>query len=157
GVEQALSKHDRALAIELSERMQKNAPDHRLTINGRWAIASYDGNQLVQLECVEALLALYPQDGRLRLAKLGCLREMTRRENRMKILESWCTESSIDPVFWQEYAQELRVDARQHQAAASWIAWALRVRPTDPILISAWADLLWAQGQFAKATRLYRF
>ena len=35
--------------------------------------------------------------------------------------------------------------------------WALRYRPNDPALLGAWADLLWDQREFAKATRYYRF
>src|SRR5438093_445904 len=82
------------------------------------------------------------------LCKLGCLRELARRNERLQLLETLCTSPKTDPVFWQYYGQELKADARQHRAAATWVRWALRYRPNDPALLGAWADLLWDQREF---------
>ncbi|PYJ06930.1 MAG: hypothetical protein DME25_05185, partial [Verrucomicrobia bacterium] len=156
-VQQALEEHRRADALAACLQMQSTAPEHRLTLSGGRAIASYDSNTPALLECLEQLLKQFPHDGNLNLCKLGCLRELARRAERLQMLEKLSTTPGTDPIFWQLYAQELRADARQQRAAASWVRWALRYRPTDPALISAWADLLWDQREFAKAVRYYRF
>jgi tetratricopeptide (TPR) repeat protein len=108
------------------------------------------------LESLEQLLKLFPEDGSLNLCRLGCLRELARREERLRILEQLCVKPGTDPVFWQQYAQELRADSREYRAAVSWIKWGLRYRPTDPAMVSVWADLLWDRRDFAKALPYYR-
>ena len=155
-VERALALHHRAEAVETSSAMQATAPDHRLTLTALRAIASYDGNVPALLQSVELLLKQFPKDGNLSLTKLGCLRELARRQERLDLLEQLCTTPGVDPVFWQQYGQELRQDAREHRAAASWVRWALRYRTIDPVLVSAWADLLWDKRDFETATRYYR-
>jgi tetratricopeptide (TPR) repeat protein len=156
GVERALAQHRRADALEVCQQMQAGAPGHRLTLAAQRALAAYDGNRPALLQCIEELLKLYPDDGHLTLVKLGCLRELARREERLQLLSGLCARPGIDPIFWQQYSQELRSDARQHAAAKSWVRWALRFRPNDPALISSWADLLWDQREFDRATRYYR-
>jgi len=136
--------------------MRASAPEHRLTLSAQRAIASYDGNTPALLQCIESLLKQFPNDPNLNLTKLGCLRELAHRKERLELLEQLSTTPGVDPVFWQLYAQELRPDAREHRAASSWVRWALRYRPLDPTLISSWADLLWDQRQFENATRYYR-
>jgi tetratricopeptide (TPR) repeat protein len=155
-VERALALHHRAEAVEAANAMQVTAPDHRLTLTALRAIASYDGNVPALLQSVELLLKQFPNDGNLSLTKLGCLRELARRQERLDLLEHLCLTPGVDPVFWQQYGQELRQDAREHRAAASWVRWALRYRPIDPVLVSAWADLLWDKREFETATRYYR-
>jgi cellulose synthase operon protein C len=156
-VQRALAQHQRSEALTVCRQMQAEAPAHRLTLTARRAMAGYDTNTPAMLECLEELLKQFPEDGNLNLCKLGCLRELARREERLRLLEAQCAKRGVDPIFWQQYAQELRADARQHAAAASWVHWALRYRPTDPALVSARADLLWDQREFAKATRYYYF
>lgn len=98
----------------------------------------------------------FPDDDNLNLGKLGCLCELARRDERLALLERLVEKRGIDPIFWQQYAQELRADARQQAAALIWVRRALRHRPTDPDLVSAWADLLWDRRELATATRHYR-
>src|SRR5439155_3323382 len=43
-IQQALAEHRRSGAMELSRQMQEAAPEHRLTLTARRAIASYDSN-----------------------------------------------------------------------------------------------------------------
>ncbi len=155
-VERALAEHHRPEALTLCLQMQAGSPEHRLTLTARRAIAAYDANTPVMLECLELLLKHFPDDGNLNLCKLGCLRELARRGERLVVLEKLSTSRGTDPVFWQHYAAELRADAREHRAAASWIRWALRYRPADPALLAAWADLLWDQRELTKANHFYR-
>ncbi len=80
-IQQALARHRRTDALEVCRQMQAAAPDHRLTLTARRAIATYDTNTPALLESLEALLKHYPEDGNLLLSKLGCLRELARRED----------------------------------------------------------------------------
>ncbi len=155
-IETALAQHRRADALTLCQEMQTAAPNHRLALAARHSIAAYDGNTPALLDCFEQLLKQFPEDARLNLGKLGCLRELAHREERLRLLESLASKRNADPIFWLQYAQELRSDARQQAAAASWVRWALRYRPTDPTLLSAWADSLWDRLEFDQATRYYR-
>jgi tetratricopeptide (TPR) repeat protein len=155
-VERALASHRRAEAAETSHQMEATAPGHRLTLTALRAIASYDGNTPALLQCLDRLLQQFPNDGNLSLNKLTCLQELARRQERLQLLEQLSVKPGIDPIFWQQYGQELRADAREQRAAAGWIGWALRYRPTDPSLISARADLLWDMREFERATRYYR-
>jgi tetratricopeptide (TPR) repeat protein len=154
-VQHALEENRRSEALETCQRMQAEAGEHRLTLSAQRAIAIYDSNIPANLECLESLLKQFPEDGNLNLCKLGCLRELARRDARLVLLESRSRTTGCDPIFWQQYAQELRADAREHPTASMWIRWALRYRPTDPALVGAWADLLWDKGDFARATRHY--
>jgi tetratricopeptide (TPR) repeat protein len=155
-LERALALHRRKEAAQAWQGMQASAPEHRLTLTAMRAIAGYDGNTPMLLQCLETLLKQFPDDGNLNLTKVGCLKDLSRRKERLELLERLCTAPGVDPIFWQQYSQELRVDAREHRAASSWVRWALRFRPTDPALIGTWADLLWDKREFERATRYYR-
>ena len=155
-VERSLALHRRTEAMEVWRGMEAGAPEHRLTLTGMRAIAGYDGNMPVLLQCLERLLKQFPNDGNLNLVKVRCLRELARRKERLELLEQLCARPGVDPIFWQQYCQELRLDAREHRAATSWVRWAMRFRPTDPALVSTWADLLWERREFERATRYYR-
>ena len=117
-VQRGLAQHQRGDALTVCQQMQAEAPAHRLTLTARRAMAGYDTNTPALLECLEELLKQFPEDGNLNLSKLGCLRELARREERLQLLERHCAKRGVDPIFWQQYAQELRADARQ-QAAVS--------------------------------------
>ncbi len=156
-VQRALSEHQRDTAHAVLEQMQAAAPDHRLTLTARRALAGYDANTPALLESVEALLKAFPHDGNLQLAKLGCLRELARREERLALLETICAQPGVDSVFYQQYAQELGADAREHRAAGYWLRRAIRCRPVDAGNLMGLADLWWTQRDFEPATELYRY
>lgn len=155
-LQRALAQHQRDEALAACREMQAHAPEHRLTLTARRSIASYDTNTPALLECIELLLKQFPDDGNLILTKLSCLRDLARRKERLAILETICAKPGSDPVFWQQYAQELRVDGRQRRAAQSWACWALRYRPADAGCLSLSADILWDNHEFAKANSRYR-
>ena len=155
-VQHALAEHRRSDAAQTCLAMQSAAPEHRLTLTARRAIAAYDGNTPAHLEALNQLLEQFPEDGNLNLCKLSSLRELARRDERLRLLENRCTTRAVEPVFWQLYAQELRADGRQRGAAATWVRWSLRYRPVDPTAISAWADILWDEREFSRATVYYR-
>src|SRR5204862_425546 len=101
------------------------------------------------------------------LARLAYLRDLTRREERLQLLESLSrrprkTEESRErsqgnPLFWQQYAQELSRDARQHERAIALLNRALRAHPTDAGSLYILANILWARREFQPALELYRF
>ena len=155
-VNRALQQHRRDDALKFCLQMQDENPKHRLTLTARRSMASYDANTPALLECLEELLKLYPENGNLSLVKFNCLRELAGREDRLNYVGQLSSKRGCDPVFWQCYAQELRADARQHRAAASWVRWSLRYRPNDPGLVCSWADLLWDRRDFESATSYYR-
>jgi cellulose synthase operon protein C len=155
-VQRALAEHRRTDAAAKYEAMQQACPGHRLTLAARRALAAYDDNTPALLECLDELLKQFPKDGNLNLTKLGCLRDLAHREARLKMLAEMCAGPEADPVFWLHYGQELRADAREQKRAAAWMRQALRARPTDPDMVSAWADLLWDRRSFEQATKYYR-
>lgn len=152
----ALAEHRREEAQSILSDLDEKSPGHRLTLNARRSIAAYDGNTPALLESLEKLLERHPKDGNLNLCRLDCLRELARRDSRLEMLSTICQQPGTDPVFFRQYAQELRSDARDHKAAMSWIRWALRYRPTDPMIVATLADVLWDQRRFPEAIRYYR-
>jgi tetratricopeptide (TPR) repeat protein len=151
----ALHGHDRTAAERALNDLAAHAPDHRLTLTGRRALASYDANTPAILAAIEGLLAQYPEDANLRLTKLSCLRELGRRDERLGYLRQLAEPRACEPVFWQALADELRADARQHVEARRWVERALRFR-LDGYCLSTLADLLWSGQQFDEALAMYR-
>jgi tetratricopeptide (TPR) repeat protein len=155
-VQRHLADHARDAAQAVLAQMQAAAPAHRLTLTARRALAAYDANTPALAACLDELLTQFPTDGNLLLTKLGCLRELARRDERLALLERICADPKADPVFWQQLGQELSLDAREQQAAAHWLRRALRYRPLDGMTLATLADCLWAQRNFEEATELYR-
>ncbi|MBV9123631.1 MAG: C39 family peptidase, partial [Planctomycetes bacterium] len=156
-LQRALEEHDRAQAQETYAAMGAAAPEHRLTFQGRRALAAYDANTGEMLAAVEQLLQQFPDDNNLQLTKVSCLRQLARREERLALLKSLCEKPGSDPIFWQQYARELSSDAREHETALRLIRRALRYRPTDAGNLYGLANILWEQRQFDQALELYRF
>jgi cellulose synthase operon protein C len=156
-LQRALQEYDRATAADAYQRLRAEAPGQRLTLHARRILATYDADRTEQLACDEELLELFPNDGLLQLRRLTCLRDLARRDERLELLRSMCACKESDPVFWRLYAEELAVDAREHEPAARWLRRAVRFRPLDAGNFWALAGILWAQRRFAEALELYRF
>ncbi|TXT49746.1 MAG: TPR domain-containing protein [Limisphaerales bacterium] len=151
----ALSRHDRPAALAAVERLEAAAPGHRLALQARRAVAHYDANAIEILAQVEKLLALLPKDVNLQLTRLSCLRELGRREERLKILSTLGTGKEADPLYWQEHASELVEDAREHTTALRLLRRARRFRWTDAGALNTEANLLWGQARYPEAVELY--
>lgn len=156
-VQSALERHQRSAAETVFRRMCERAPDHWLTLTADRAIQSYDTNLPALLKCLEQLLNQFPEDGNLLLAKLSCLRELGRREDRMDFLKNICLRPEVDAVFHQQLAEELMLDFRQNRAAALAIRRSLRLQPFNSFSLSTLANQLWNQRQFEDALDAYRF
>lgn len=156
-LQQALERHDRAEAAKACEVLAGKAPGHRLALHARRTLAAYDADRLTQLACVEELLGLFPDDANLLLEKLGYLRELGRREERLELLRRLCAKDDSPPLFWQQYARELSADAREHGVAVRLLRRAIRAIGRDAECYHGLAGILWNRRQLEEAMELYRF
>ena len=156
-IQRALFEHRRDEAFNVWQQMNAEAADHRLTLNVRLAIAWYDDDQIQVLACVEKLLEQFPEDANLKMQKILCLRTLARRSERLEYLKTICDDEKSDPLFWQQLAQELSEDARQHKEALRLLHKTLRSRPLDASSFYQLANIRWSQRQFDEALPLYRF
>ena len=152
----ALEGHQRDRAVEIRERMAAIAPDHRLTLTALRALAAYDANPHQDRAAIEALLGRYPDDQALQLARLGSLRQVGSREERLAWLEQVAGRPGADPVLSVEYAVELSADERMLEAADWIVRRALRRRPDDAYALFQLGVLRWRSGRHAEAAELYR-
>ncbi|HZU99201.1 MAG TPA: C39 family peptidase, partial [Planctomycetota bacterium] len=156
-VERALAAHDRVAAVTAAEDLAKASSGHRLAHFARRAIAAYDADPEGMLAATEKLLELYPKDQVLELVRLGCLRDLARKAERIRALEQLVADPATHPIFWEILAGELLPDARSRDRVR-WLARrALRRNPTDPRALGTMADLLWDERRTDEALELYRF
>src|SRR5205085_9601868 len=127
------------------------AADHCLTLLARRSLAAYDGNPTDGLAAVEALLVLYPDDPNLLLSKLGYLRGLGRRDERLALLRQINDKRGTDPVFWSQLAEELKDDAREHAAATRLLRKSLRCGRLEAATYWLLAGILWDERRFADA------
>lgn len=153
----ALVEHRREDAQAICEQLIAEANGHRLGHEARHRLAGYDANPAARLTAVEKLLEFAPEDPCLQLDRLACLRDLVRRDERMSIYGQLCEKRDVHPVFLQQYAQELRADARRHGEAVSLLLRAIRRAPCDAGNYCGLANVFWDQRRFAEAFELYRF
>jgi tetratricopeptide (TPR) repeat protein len=153
----AIHGHDRTRAAIAYDTLCTQAPDHRLAHQAQRVLAIYDADVTEQLGALVKLLDAFPEDVNYRLAQLGCLRELARRQERLDLLADLCAKAGIGAFFCQQYAQELMADAREHATVLKLVQRVLRARPIDAAGFSLLAELTWAQGRFEDALELHRF
>lgn len=156
-LQRAMEAHQRGRAAEALAALEAAAPGHRLTLQARLLLARYDADHAKFLAAVEGLLGLFPQDGVFEMAKVACLGQLVRRDERLALLRAVCDRKDADPVFWRALAQELSADARAHGTAMRLLRRALRHRPADAPNFALLANILWDQRRFEEAMELYRF
>lgn len=156
-IQRALFEHRREDAFNVWQQMNSENADHRLTLNSRLILAWYDDDQIQVLACVEKLLEQFPEDANLKMQKILCLRTLARRSERLEYLKAICDDEKSDPLFWQQLAQELSEDAREHKEALRLLHRTLRLRPLDASSFHQLANIRWSQRQFDEAMPLYRF
>lgn len=151
-----LDEFDRPRAAAALAALEQTAPEHRLTIHARGAIASYDGDPTGMLEAVRTMLRQFPDDLNLQLAELHYLRELGRRDERLSRLEEWSASPQADPLVWRRLAEELIGNAREHDRIVALVKQVLARRPLDGIALALWADVHWDQLRRDLALDLYR-
>ncbi|HTN74105.1 MAG TPA: C39 family peptidase [Pirellulaceae bacterium] len=152
----ALIEHRRQPAQEIYQQLIARAPEHRLTFEARRRLGIYDSNPTEQLAAAEQLLADAPDDQSLQLERLALLRYQVSREERLQIYRELCAKKDCHPIFWQQYAQELRADARQHDDAIWLLRRAIRRWPTEAVNYYILGNIYWDERRFAAAQELYR-
>ena len=105
---------------------------------------------------MESLLQLNPEDQALQLERLTCLRDLARRDERLATYQELCAKKETHPVFCQQYAQELRDDARRHADAIWLLRRAIRRWPVHAANYYILANLYSDQRRFDEALELYR-
>ena len=156
-MQEALLAHDRARARAELEALDAQAPGHWLTWKARWSLAFYDGDRTQMLAATEGWLKLFPHDPALKLRQLSHLAELSRRQERLKLLEEACAGAEADISFSLLYAQELRSDARLHEKSLSLLRRILRYRPEDARACATLAHVYWDRLRREEALELYRF
>ncbi|HID75782.1 MAG TPA: tetratricopeptide repeat protein [Planctomycetaceae bacterium] len=157
GLDHALTGHRRQEAQAIYEAMCASPGDHRLVHKARRRLALYDENTMEQLAAVKQLLQWAPDDPTLQLARLACLRDLARREDRLAAYKKLSEVKQPHPVVWQQYAQELRCDARRHDDAIWLLRRAIRRWPSEAANYYILANIYWDQRRFDDAVPLYRF
>ncbi|NLE39969.1 MAG: hypothetical protein GX621_18280, partial [Pirellulaceae bacterium] len=153
----ALIAHQRETAAMIHSRMRATADRQRLTFMARLHLAQYDDNRVEQLAAVEQLLELSPADPCLELRRLIIMRDFACRDERIAVYARLCGKRDVATIFLQQYAQELRADARWHGKAIALLTRAIRRSPYDAGNYRILADVLWDQRRFEEAFELYRF
>lgn len=156
-LDEALIAHRRDEAQGICDRLQAEWSDHALAHHARRRLAIYDSNPTEHLAAVERLLEINPEDQTLQLERLSCLRDFARREERLETYRSICEKKETHPIFWQQYAQELRMDARRHEDAIWLLRRAIRRWPTEGTNYYILANIYWDQRRFDESLELYRF
>ncbi|HSI86122.1 MAG TPA: tetratricopeptide repeat protein [Candidatus Methylacidiphilales bacterium] len=153
----AQDKYDRATAAAQLEKLIALDKDHFLTLSARRDMGRYDANPLEELDALEGLLKIAPEDGRLLLIKLRILGRLDRTSEQLELLRTQCATKTPNPVFLLELADQLSSDARQSPEALRLIRRALRMQSSDSQNLRCYAGLLWRNGRYSEALPLYRF
>ena len=155
--EAALTRWDRDRAAAELSALEAQAPGHVLTWMTRMALAGFDGDQVERHRAIDALLALFPKDGRILRWKLGCLREAGRREERIELLRGALEAGVEGYAFRRELASELMQDARTLPLARRLLWLAHRNAPRDTRTLRLLADLETRDGDDERSLDVRRF
>lgn len=155
-IHEAMERSDRAQASRAFAELEAAAPGHRLVLYARYVLARYDANNAEQLAALDALLERYPDDVTFLLLRITVLRDLDRRDDRLKLLRRLSQQSGSDPIFMQQFAQELLPDTREHETAERLLRRVIRQRPLTPAAYFFLANLLWDQQRQEEGLELYR-
>lgn len=153
----ALARHDRDAALAEATTLSARASGHRLAINAQRMLAYYDADEPRGLEQTEALLALYPTDSNLQLAKAVTLWNLGEHTQQFEWLESLARSAGPDAHVLTRYAERLSEDGRRVPAAHREMERAFRRAPADAALWLQKGMLVWADGTPRDALPYYRF
>ena len=144
-----LDKHDRDKATKYVDRLVKMNPDHRMTLMGKSVIARYDSDLTATLETTEKLLAKYPKDANLQLARIACLSELGKAKDRIEMLRELNAAPECHPMFWTQLASELLYDAREKESVDYLIRRSLKYQGATPAPYSLIGAMMTKQENIA--------
>lgn len=155
-VEAALEAHDRSRASTLLTRLEAEAPDHRLTLLVRRAIAAYDSNWLGLQAAIERGLERYPNEPTWLLSLIGVLRQTAPSRQVAERLAAICADPKAHPVFQELLAQEHIEDARCVEATSRRLRQVARQLRERAAPVGNLAHCEWSRLRFDRALDLYR-
>ncbi len=156
-LDRALTEHQRTKAQDIYDHIQSTAPGHLLVCHARRRLSLYDCNPTEQLAAVERLLEYAADDQVLQLERLGLLRDLAHREERLETYKILCGRKETHRIFWQQYAGEMQADARRHDDAIWLLQRAVHRWPTEATNYFILANIYWDQRKFDEAFQLYRY
>jgi cellulose synthase operon protein C len=130
---------------------------HRLAKVAALLWARSTAHPVLALEALDELLADFPDDSTLVLAKAGVLRELGRTAERRAALAMASAKPDADPLIVQSYAQMLLADHRMQAEAERLLRRSIRARPQAAAGYFLLASQTWERGERAEALDLYRF
>lgn len=152
----ALARHDRDAAQAAVATGAAARPGHWLQRRTERALALYDGDEPAILAATEQLLALFPDDGHLRLSKAASLWAIGGREQHREWLAACAQGPWPDSLTRVRLTDRLIEDERRLPEAASLLRRVLWRSPALAEAWSTWADIVWRQGDRAAALPRYR-
>ncbi len=156
-VQKRLPNHDRPRAAAELMEFQSRFPEHRLTRIAALALARYDGHPILMLDVLKELLADYPGDSTLLMAKATVLRDLNRNGERIELLESAGSRTDAEPLLMQSLAQVWLLHPDRQSEADRLLRRSLRLRPVAPSGYFLLATQWWNELRFDDATEVYRF
>ncbi len=130
-LQRALEDHKREQAAQIVQSMEAKDPEHRMTLGAGYMVSRYDSDLSYTLRVVDKLRERYPKDLNLILARLACLSELGKPEDRLKTLNEICSEPDCDPMFWTQLAAEQISDSRKSDDVKYLLHRAIKFRGHD--------------------------
>ncbi|MDB5311691.1 MAG: hypothetical protein JWO38_5893, partial [Gemmataceae bacterium] len=155
-VQRPLLAHDRPAAVEALGRVQSRLPGHRLAKVGALALARYDAHPVKLIAAVDALLADFPHDPTLVMAKAAALRELNRTAERLDLLAAEGSPAAAEPLLMQSLAQMLLPHPHRQAEADRLLRRSVRNRPSAAAGYYLLATQWWEHRRFEDATEVYR-
>lgn len=155
-LECALEEHNRARAEVAFQKLQRQAPGHRITLNAEFALAIYDENQLRRLQISEILLERYTSSDRMAYEYVISLHRANHDREGTEFLQDRVAKIHCDPMFIGLLAEELLLDAGQSSRANRCLLHCLSQRPRNALFYSWLGKLRQKQGRFGEALHLRR-
>ena len=152
----ALTANDRKEALAQAEALWTRVPDSRQAWWARRELAYFDQAPLRIHEAICALRKLYPDEPNLRLEEISVLQQLGRHSERLDLLKASAVRRSSHPVFWREYTEALRGDAREHNRARRYARRLMRVQPVDWLNLVTYGNVLRDTRDFSRAARVHR-
>ena len=156
-VQCALKKHQRDVAEEQIRVLKEQDSGQRLTLWARRSLARYDSDYKAELDCVDALLTLYPDDLNLQADKAYLLAELGQHRAQIQFLEEAVITNHHHPHITRMLADCLRHDQRQYGQTTKLLLSILSRQPFNAAAIWSLASVYWNQeSERAHAFELYR-
>ncbi len=152
-----LEKHKRDFAAKVVEKLESVSPKHRLTLNANSVVARYDSDLPQLLSTVEALIEKYPKDVNLKVARLACLGELGKAEDRIAVLREFNADPECHPVFWTQLAGELVGDAREKDTVDYLLRRSLKYQSENPTAYSMLGGIHFEEQRKDAAVEALRF